>query len=73
MELLKSKKAMKDVSRIIDMTIVVFVFSALIGSIATQVTNAQHNLSGGASVLMSVVTIILVAVFILSIYKGKRN
>lgn len=57
----------------IGVLIAVVFFFALIPTIATEqaAAVANANITGGASTLIGLTVLIIVAVFILSIYKGK--
>jgi hypothetical protein len=58
---------------IIDAVIGIAVFAAVIGLIGTQITQAGANLTAfpGAGTLLYLVPLILVAVLILRLWKGK--
>lgn len=67
------KKGNFSIEKFIPVVLGVFVFTALIGNIASQVVSAQGgNVTGGASVLLGLTTLILVIGFIMSIYKGAK-
>lgn len=72
MKLLDNKKAKYNIDSFIQTVLGVFIFTALIGTIATQITSAQANLSGGAAILLGLTTLILVIGFIMSIYKSHK-
>lgn len=72
MRLLDTKKGTYNIDKFIQTVLGVFIFTALIGTIATQITTAQSNVSGGASVLLGLTTLILVIGFIMSIYKAHK-
>jgi len=65
-------KADFKIGSFINVVLGVFVFTALIGTIATQITAAQSNLSGGASILLGLTTLILVIGLIMSIMRGQK-
>lgn len=56
-------------SKIIGVLIEVLIFTAVIGTIANAVFNAPENLTGGALVLYGLVTLIVVAGFVVAIAK----
>jgi len=66
------KKGTFEIKSFINVVLGVFIFTALIGTIATQITSAQANLSGGASVLLGLTTLILVIGLIVNIIKGQK-
>ena len=53
---------------IVAIVIEVLIFTALIGTIATQVANGG-NLSGASLVLYGLITVVIVAGFIMYLYK----
>lgn len=56
-------------SKIIEILIEVLIFTAVIGTIANSITNAPENLTGGSLVLYGLITLIVVAGFIVLIAK----
>lgn len=60
---------------IIDAVIGIAIFAAVIGLIGSQITSAGANLTAfpGASTLLYLVPLILVAVLILKLWKGRAN
>lgn len=71
LKMLNSPKGAFNVDAFINVVLGVFIFTALIGTIASQVTAGQQNLTGGASILLGLVTLLLVIAFIRNIMKHK--
>lgn len=72
MKLLNTKKGSFAMDKFIETVLGVFVFTALIGTVASQVITAQNNLSGGASILIGLTTLIIVIGFIMAVYKTHK-
>lgn len=67
-----ARKGAFSIDNFITTVLGVFIFTALIGTIASQIVSAQANVTGGASILLGLTTLILVIGFIMSIYKTKN-
>jgi len=53
----------------VELVIEIVIFTALIGTIASQVSNADGNISGAALVVYGLITLIVVAGFIVYLTK----
>lgn len=73
MKLLSTKKGAFSMDNFIETVLGVFVFTALIGTVAAQIVSAQNNLTGGAAILLGLTTLILVIGFIMAIYKSHKG
>ena len=62
------------IDKLMDIVLGVFVFAALIGTIATSVVGAAAgNVTGAAATLLGLTTLLLVIVFIKSIVKSGKG
>lgn len=72
-----ANKGAFSIDKFIPLVLGVFIFTALIGSIAGNVTNVLSqngtNVTGGAGVLLALTTLILVIGFIIAIYKHRNG
>lgn len=64
--------AMWSIDSFINIVLMVFIFSALIGTVATQITSSQANLSGATAIMLGLTTLILVIVFISNLVKSGK-
>lgn len=51
----------------------VLIFTSLIGTIATNVTTAQNNVSGTGGTLLALITIVLIIGFVTYVWKGSQK
>ena len=61
------KKGKFNLNILINVILGVFVFTTLIGTVAVSLTEVSNNISGGASILLKIITLILVIGFILAL------
>ena len=72
-----AKKGTFDIDKFIPIVFGILLFTALIGSVASQIVlatnpfNSSTNLSSGAIVLLGLTTLILIIGFVMSIYKYR--
>lgn len=71
-KLRNARKGAFNVDAMLNILFVVLIFTSLIGTIATSIVGAQGgNVTGAASTLLGLTTLIITIVFVRSMIKGK--